>query len=68
MRRLALLGACAVLAAGCGYEAPDLFQVTRSGADRNASITYKLFEGRTYVARLRLFYPGASGNTSLMYS
>ena len=24
--------------AGCGVEAPDLFQVTRSGADRNANV------------------------------
>ena len=39
-----------------------------SGEDRNASISYKLFQGRTYVARLRLYYPGMSGTTSLMYS
>jgi hypothetical protein len=39
-----------------------------SGEDRNAKIAYKLFQGRNYIARLRLFYPGASGNTSLMYS
>jgi len=39
-----------------------------SGEDRNASIAYKLFQGRTYVARLRLYYPGHSGRTSLMYS
>jgi hypothetical protein len=25
--------------AGCGAEAPDLFQVTRKGADRNANVT-----------------------------
>ena len=39
-----------------------------SGEDRNASITYKLFKGRSYIARLRLYYPGQSGKTSLMYS
>jgi hypothetical protein len=39
-----------------------------SGEDRNAAITYRLFSGRTYIARLRLYYPGRSGKTSLMYS
>jgi hypothetical protein len=39
-----------------------------SGEDRNASINYKLFKGRSYIARLRLYYPGQSGKTSLMYS
>src|SRR5262249_39063105 len=38
-----------------------------SGEERNAKITYKLFEGRTYVARLRLFHPGPTGKTSLIY-
>lgn len=37
-----------------------------SGEDRNASITYKLFKGRTYHVRLRLYQPGQSGTTSLM--
>ena len=39
-----------------------------SGEDRNASITYKLFQGRNYIVRLRLYYPGQSGKTSVMYS
>ena len=39
-----------------------------SGEDRNASIGYKLFQGRNYVVRLRLYHPGQSGKTSLMYS
>ena len=39
-----------------------------SGEDRNASIAYKLFKGRSYIVRLRLYYPGQSGKTSLMYS
>jgi len=39
-----------------------------SGQDRNASITYKLFAGRTYHLRLRLYYPGRTGVTSVMYS
>jgi hypothetical protein len=37
-----------------------------SGQDRNASISYKLFQGRSYVIRLRLYYPGQTGMTSLM--
>jgi hypothetical protein len=39
-----------------------------SGEDRNARIAYKLFQGRRYVVRLRLYFPGQSGKTSLMYS
>jgi hypothetical protein len=39
-----------------------------SGEDRNASITYKLFQARSYIVRLRLYYPGQSGKTLLMYS
>lgn len=39
-----------------------------SGEERNAKITYKLFQGRTYIARLRLVHPGPTGKTSLMYS
>jgi hypothetical protein len=39
-----------------------------SGEDRNAKVVYKLFQGRSYIARLRLYYPGQSGKTSLMYS
>ena len=39
-----------------------------SGEERNASITQKLFAGRSYIARLRLYYPGQSGKTTLMYS
>jgi hypothetical protein len=38
-----------------------------SGEERNASIVYKLFKGRTYHLRLRLFYLGQSGTTSVMY-
>jgi|SRR5882672_7824906 len=39
-----------------------------SGEDRNASITYKLFKSRTYHIRLRLYYPGQTGTTSVMVS
>lgn len=39
-----------------------------SGEDRNATIVHKLFKGRSYIARLRLYYPGQSGKTSLIYS
>ncbi len=38
-----------------------------SGEDRNASITYKLFQGRIYIIRCRLYYPGQTGQTSVMY-
>ena len=37
-----------------------------SGDDRNASIRQKLFLGRTYVVRLRLYYPGETGTTAVM--
>jgi hypothetical protein len=37
-----------------------------SGEDRNASITHKLFAGRRYHVRLRLYYPGQSGTTSVL--
>ena len=37
-----------------------------SGEDRNASINHKFFAGRTYHVRLRLYYPGRSGVTSLI--
>ena len=39
-----------------------------SGEDRNARIIYKLFKGRSYIVRLRLYYPGQSGKTSVSYS
>ena len=32
-----------------------------SGEDRHASLQYKLFEGRSYIARLRLNHPGPTG-------
>lgn len=37
-----------------------------SGESRNASITYKLFAGRSYHVRLRLYHPGQTGITSLL--
>jgi hypothetical protein len=39
-----------------------------SGEDRNASITYKLFKGRSYAVRLRLYHPGQTGMTAVMVS
>jgi len=39
-----------------------------SGEERCASISYKLFAGRKYIARMRLNHPGPSGKVSLMYS
>jgi hypothetical protein len=38
-----------------------------SGQDRNAQISVKLFRGRKYVARLRLYWAGESGETAVMY-
>jgi Astacin (Peptidase family M12A) len=38
-----------------------------SGFDRNANISVKLFQGRRYVARARLYWAGESGQTALMY-
>jgi len=38
-----------------------------SGTDRNAHLSVRLFRGRRYVARLRLYWSGASGQTALMY-
>jgi len=38
-----------------------------SGEDWNAKIAYKLFKTRKYIVRLRMYYPGQSGRTSLMY-
>ena len=38
-----------------------------SGTDRNASIVYRLRRDRTYHARVRLYYPGTSGRTAVMY-
>jgi hypothetical protein len=38
-----------------------------SGEDRNALIVAKLFQGRRYVLRTRLYYEWASGQTAIMY-
>jgi hypothetical protein len=38
-----------------------------SGTDRNASVSQKLFAGRRYRVRLRVYYPGPSGTTALIY-
>ena len=37
-----------------------------SGEDRNAQITVKLFAGRRYVLRIRLYYKTGSGETAVM--
>lgn len=39
-----------------------------SGENRSAAIEYRLFSGKKYIARVRLFYPGQSGKTSVMFS
>jgi hypothetical protein len=38
-----------------------------SGVDRNARLSVKLFKGRRYVVRTRLYWAGASGSTAIMY-
>jgi Astacin (Peptidase family M12A) len=37
------------------------------GEDRNAHLKLKLFQGRNYVVRVRLYWAGQSGQTALMY-
>jgi hypothetical protein len=37
-----------------------------SGTDRNARLGVKLFQGRRYVLRLRLYWAGESGQTAVM--
>lgn len=37
-----------------------------SGQDRNASFKVKLFAGRSYVLRIRLYYASAAGDTAVM--
>lgn len=38
-----------------------------SGEDRNSRISTKLFQGRRYVVRVRLYWAGESGQTAIMY-
>ena len=38
-----------------------------SGQERSATLTYKLFQGRKYIARVRLVHPGPSGKMALLY-
>jgi len=38
-----------------------------SGEDRNALLTAKLFQGRRYVVRLRMYFSWQSGTTAIMY-
>ncbi|WP_283461844.1 M12 family metallopeptidase [Arthrobacter sp. H35-D1] len=37
------------------------------GTDLNSHLSLKLFQGRKYVLRLRLYWSGASGQTAVMY-
>jgi len=37
------------------------------GEDRNAQLNLKLFKGREYVLRVRLYWVGMSGETAVMY-
>jgi hypothetical protein len=45
MRRAVVLAA--LLLAGCGTSSPDLFEVKRSGRDRNANVTVVVNDGGT---------------------
>jgi hypothetical protein len=38
-----------------------------SGEDRNAHLSVRLFPGRRYVLRVRLYWAGESGQTAVMY-
>lgn len=38
-----------------------------SGENRNSRVSAKLFQGRRYVARVRLYWAGESGQTAIMY-
>jgi hypothetical protein len=37
-----------------------------SGEDRNATLQLKLFQGREYVVRVRLYFSQGSGETAVM--
>jgi hypothetical protein len=37
-----------------------------SGEDRNAKLRVKLFQGRRYILRVRLYYADRSGETAVM--
>ena len=52
MRRLAALLACTVVA-GCGAPAADLFEVRRSGSDRNANLTLLVSDDGTVTCNGR---------------
>ena len=45
MRRLLVLMAAVVLLTGCGSPSPDLFEVIRSGPDRNANVDMVVNDG-----------------------
>ena len=45
MRRLALTAAAAALLAGCGTPPADLFEVERTGTDRNANVRLLVSDG-----------------------
>ena len=38
-----------------------------SGEERNSSLSVKLFQGRRYVVRVRLYWAGRSGESAVMY-
>ena len=38
-----------------------------SGKDRNSRIPAKLFQGRRYITRVRLYWAGESGQTAVMH-
>jgi Astacin (Peptidase family M12A) len=38
-----------------------------SGTDTNASLSWRLFKGRRYVLKVRLYWAGDSGETAVMY-
>lgn len=56
------LAACVLAFRGAGLPA----RYRARGADRNARIRVKLYQGRTYVLRIRLYWAWATGETAVM--
>src|SRR5689334_7293988 len=51
--RWPVLAALALALGGCGYAQPDLFEVQRSGADRNANVRLVVNDGGTVTCDKR---------------
>ena len=56
-----------VLFEDVGGDLRQLAAVDDGGTDSNAQVKVKLFKGRSYVVRTRLYWAGESGQTAVMY-